>query len=530
MDAVSLEIFKSLFSSVAEEMGALLGRTGLSANIKERRDFSCALFDAQGRMVAQAAHLPVHLGSMPASVAAAIEHVDLGPGDVAVLNDPYLGGTHLPDITLVMPVHVGGGGRSAIVGYVANRAHHADIGGASPGSMPLATEIYQEGLIIPPVKLAERGVIDQQLMALICRNVRTPEERRGDLTAQVACAQLGARRLVETVEKYGIGVVTDHMRGLLDYSEAMTREAIRRIPSGRYAFEDVLDGDGLTDEPVVIRVEVTIEGDTLTADFSGSAPQTSGPLNAVLAVTQSAVLYVVRCIAGESAPANHGCLAPVRIVAPAGSVVNASPPSAVSAGNVETSQRIVDVLLGALAQALAERIPAASQGTMNNLAFGGYDPVRRRPFAYYETIGGGMGARPGKDGEPAIHTHMTNTRNTPVEALEFEMPLRVREYRIRRGSGGSGRHVGGDGLRRSLEFLAEADCTIIADRRTSRPYGLAGGEAGTPGRNLVHRRGSAETDELPAKVRLVLRPGDVLTIETPGGGGWGEAGAPATPR
>ena len=523
MDAVTLEIFKSLFSAVAEEMGAALGRTGLSTNIKERRDYSCALFDAQGRMVAQAAHLPVHLGSMPASVAAAIEHVELGPGDVAILNDPYLGGTHLPDITLVMPVFVTQDGREAIAGYVANRAHHADIGGASPGSMPLATDLFQEGLVIPPVKLVERGVIDRQLLALICRNVRTPEERRGDLTAQIGCAQLGARRLAETVDQYGLEEVAQHMQGLLDYSETMTRDAIRRIPSGRYTFQDVLDGDGLTDEPVPIRVEVIIEGDTLTADFSGSAPQTAGPVNAVLAVTQSAVLYVVRCVAGESAPANQGCLAPVRIIAPEGTVVNAKRPAAVSAGNVETSQRIVDVLFGALAQALPERIPAASQGTMNNLAFGGYDPVRRRPFAYYETIGGGMGARPSLPGDSAIHTHMTNTLNTPVEALEFDLPVRVREYSIRRGSGGRGRHAGGDGLRRSLEFLAEADCTIVSDRRTSRPYGLAGGEAGAAGRNLVRRKGSDADEETPAKTRIALSPGDVLTIETPGGGGWGEA-------
>jgi N-methylhydantoinase B len=521
MDAVTLEIFKSLFASVAEEMGAVLGRTAFSPNIKERHDFSCALFDGGGRMVAQAAHLPVHLGSMPASVAAAIANVDLQPGDVAVLNDPYLGGTHLPDVTIVMPVHVDLGGRPTLVGYVANRAHHADIGGASPGSMPLATELFQEGFIIPPLKLVEAGRTDERVMALICRNVRTPVERRGDLAAQLSSASVGARRLVGIVEKYGPEEVRDHIQGLLDYSETLTRDALRRIPAGSYTFEDSLDGDGLSEAPVTIRVEVTIDDGTMVADFTGSAPEQQGPINAVQAVTDSAVLYVVRCIAGEAVPANHGCMVPVRVVAPEGSVVNARPPRAVSAGNVETSQRMVDVLLGALAKALPDVIPAASQGTMNNLAFGGYEPVRRRNFAYYETIAGGMGARPAAPGLSAVQSHMTNTMNTPIEALEFEMPLRVREYSIRRGSGGKGRQRGGDGVRRSIEFLVETDLTVISDRRTTRPYGLSGGSAGQPGGNSVVRARSGEVEPIPSKARVEIQPGDVLIIETPGGGGWG---------
>ncbi len=518
-DAITLEIFKSLFSSIAEEMGAVLGRTGFSPNIKERQDYSCALFDGEGRMVAQAAHLPVHLGSMPASVAAAIDHVDLGPGDIAILNDPFLGGTHLPDITLVAPVHAG----TRLIGYVANRAHHADVGGASPGSMPLSTELYQEGLIIPPVKLAEGGRIDEKLVTLLCRNVRTPEERRGDLEAQIACAGVGSRRLVEVAEKYGLDEIGHEMQRLIDYSEAMTRDALRKIPDGAYSFEDVLDDDGLSNEPVRIQVRISIDGDTLTADFAGSAPASDGPVNAVLAVTESAVLYVVRCIAGEAVPANHGCMIPLTVLAPRGSIVNALPPHAVSAGNVETGQRIVDVFLGAMAQALPDRIPAASQGTMNNLAFGGRDPMRERPFAYYETIAGGMGARPGMPGISGIQTHMTNTLNTPVEALEFELPIRVREYAIRRGSGGHGRYAGGDGLRRSIEFLAETDFTVISDRRRRGPYGLAGGEAGSPGRNLLTRSGASRPRLLPSKARVALAPGDVVTVETPGGGGWGEA-------
>ena len=522
MDAVSLEIFKSLFSSVAEEMGAVLGRTAFSANIKERRDFSCALFDDHGLMVAQAAHLPVHLGSMPASVAAVIAEMALQPGDVAILNDPYLGGTHLPDITLVMPVFTERGEAMELAGYVANRAHHADIGGAAPGSMPLSTDLYQEGLIIPPLKLLQNGKMDNQLMAIICRNVRTPDERRGDLEAQLACVRTGERRLLEIIGRYGLGDVREHMAGLLTYSEALTRAAIRRIPPGRYAFEDALDNDGISDVPVPIKVTVTVKGDRLTFDFTGTAAETDGPVNAVLAVTESAVLYVVRCITGEGIPANQGCMVPIRIVAPPGTIVNARPSRAVSAGNVETSQRIVDVLFGALAKALPDKIPAASQGTMNNLAFGGFDDVRGRPFAYYETIGGGTGGAPNAPGLSAVQSHMTNTLNTPIEALEFDLPVRVKEYAIRRGTGGAGRHPGGDGLRRTLEFLATADCTIVSERRTIKPYGLAGGLPGTPGRTILHRAGSDERVVLPSKTRLKLHPGDSITIETPGGGGWGE--------
>ena len=517
-DAITLEIFKSLFSSIPEEMGAVLGRIGFSPNIKERQDYSCALFDAEGRMVAQAAHVPVHLGSMPASVAAAIENVDLGPGDIAILNDPFLGGTHLPDVTLVAPVYAG----DDLAGYVANRAHHADVGGSSPGSMPLSTELYQEGFIIPPLKLAEGDRIDEKLITLFCRNVRTPEERRADLEAQIACARVGGKRLLEIVGKYGLDEVRRQTERLIAYSEALTRETIRRMPDGRYVFEDFLDDDGLSPDQVRIRVEVVVEGEALTADFTGSSVASPGSVNAVLAVTESAVLYVVRCIAGEAIPANHGCMVPLRVVTPPDSVVNAAPPHAVSAGNVETSQRIVDVLLGALAQALPGVVPAASQGTMNNLAFGGYDPARGRHFAYYETIAGGMGARPGMAGISGIHTHMTNTMNTPIEALEFEMPLRVREYAIRRGSGGRGRYPGGDGLRRSLEFLAETDFTVISDRRKRGPYGLDGGGAGAPGRNLLTRAGARKPAELPSKARITLYADDVVTVETPGGGGWGK--------
>lgn len=468
-------------------------------------------------MVAQAAHMPVHLGSMPASVTAVLDNLSLLPGDIALLNDPYLGGTHLPDLTMVAAVYQD----SQLIGYVANRAHHADIGGSSPGSMPLATELYQEGLIIPPVKLADRGRTDDKVVMLLCRNVRTPDERRGDLEAQMACVAIGQERLLGIVHKYGLDLVHEYMDRLLAYSEALTREAIQGMPDGSYTFEDYLDDDGLSREPLKIRVRVAIEGDRFTADFEGTAAASDGPVNAVMAVVESAVLYVIRCIVGESVPANHGCRVPLTVKVPFNSVLNASPPHAVSAGNVETSQRIVDVLLGAMAQALPTLIPAASQGTMNNVAFGGYDSSRRRPFAYYETIAGGMGARPQSSGISGIQTHMTNTLNTPVEALEFEMPLRVKEYSIRHGSGGSGKFRGGDGLRRRIEFLAATDLTVISDRRQMSPYGLSGGNPGVSGRNHLAKAGSEGDIDLASKVRIALQPGDIITIETPGGGGWG---------
>ena len=438
VDAISLEVFKNLFSSIAEEMGTALQRTAYSPNIKERRDFSCALFDDDGRMIAQAAHIPVHLGAMPMAVAAARQSCTLHPGDVVVLNDPYLGGTHLPDITMVSRCAQQPGF------FVASRAHHADVGGLSPGSMPLASEVYQEGLIIPPLKLVERGRMNQGVLALICRNVRTPDERRGDLAAQIAAQRLGERRLVDVTTRYGEAPVREHAAALLDYSEKMMRAAIHDIPDGVYSSEDYLDDDGQGGGPVRIAVTVTIAGDQATVDFSGTDVETPGGLNAVLAVTHSAVYYVFKCLAGEDVPPNHGCYAPIRIVAPEGSVVNPRPPRAVAGGNVETSQRIVDCVLHALYPALPDRIPAASQGTMNNLTVGGLDPRRGRAYAYYETTGGGMGAGPDGDGLSGVHVHMSNTLNTPVEALEFHYPFRITRYSLRRGSGGRGAHCGGE--------------------------------------------------------------------------------------
>ena len=522
VDPISLEVFKNLFISVCEEMGVALQRTAYSPNIKERRDFSCAMFDPQGQMVAQAAHVPVHLGAMPASVKVAIEKFagSFRPGDVVILNDPYLGGTHLPDITLVAPVFVEVAGRRRLAGFVANRGHHADLGGMTPGSLPLSTELYQEGLIIPPLKLARNGRLNQEVVQLICRNSRTPEERKGDLAAQLASIRVGERRLKEIVARYKLPLALEHMEALLGYAERLTRAAIALIPDGSYNYLDYMDNDGVTDQPVPVAVTITIAGDAMTADFTGTSPQRPGCINTPLAVTVSAVLYVLHCIVGADTPANQGCLRPVTIVAPHASLVNPEPQHGVAGGNVETSQRITDVLFAAMAQALPHLIPAASQGTINNLLIGGHDHVRDKPFVYYETIAGGMGARPTKDGISGIHTHMTNTLNTPIEALEFVYPMRLRRYALRRGSGGAGKFRGGDGIVRDVEFLAPSRVTILSERRMSSPYGLQGGHPGERGENVLLRGGYEEV-KLSGKEMLDVEPGDVLSIRTPGGGGWG---------
>lgn len=539
-DPIRLEVFKHMFSAVAEEMGVVLRKASYSPNIKERRDFSCALFDPRGRMVAQAAHIPVHLGSMPLSVEAAIQAfsnsqadipTSLDPGDAILLNDPYRGGTHLPDLTLVSPVFLeesaspglGAGepptGGNPLLGFVASRAHHADVGGLAPGSMPVAREIYQEGLIIPPLKLFEGGKRNQAAWDLILANVRTPQERAGDLWAQFAANQRGALRLQEMVRRYGLPTVAGYMEALLDYTERLVRRLLASLPDGEYRFTDYLDDDGIGEEPVPICVAVTISQDQAAVDFTGSARQQPGNLNAVYAITLSAVYYVFRCLIELDAPNNSGCMRPIGVIAPPGTVVNALPPSAVAGGNVETSQRIVDALLGALAQACPERVPAASQGTMNNLTIGGWDSGRNGAFAYYETIGGGMGARPGAEGPSALHSHMTNTLNTPTEALEYAYPLRVMRYEIRADSGGRGRFRGGEGIRRDVQLLEDAQVTLLTERRRLPPYGLAGGEPGAVGENRLIR--GEQEESLPGKGSFFLRRGDILSIRTPGGGGYG---------
>ncbi len=518
VDPIELELFKNIFISISEEMAAVLGRTALSPNIKERKDYSCSLFNAKGETLAQGSHIPVHLGAMPLSVQAAIRALRFEDGDLAILNDPYRGGTHLPDITCISPVFI----KRTLRFFVANRAHHADVGGMSPGSMPLATELFQEGLIIPPLKLVSRGRRNEDVFNLLLSNVRTPDERRGDLLAQVAANDVGRARLMEAVRRYGLGKIRTYAGLVQDYTERFLRATIRGIPDGRYSFEDFLDNDGITDRPIRIAVDVTIRGDRAVVDFSRSDRQVAGGVNANYAITCSAVLYVFRALVEEDIPFNTGLMRPLTILAPKGLIVNAEFPAACAAGNVETSQRIVDVVLGALAGAVPDRIPAASQGTMNNIAFGGEEPGGRRTFAYYETIGGGMGAGLAAAGLNGVHTHMTNSLNTPLEALENYLPLKIRRYGLRKGSGGRGRRSGGEGIVREYEFLVPAALTIMSERRVFAPYGLRGGAPGARGINTLISRGRKKA--LGSKVNIKIAPGDVLRIETPGGGGYGRPG------
>ena len=550
-DPVELEIFKNLYHSIAEEMGAALRHTAFSPNIKERRDYSCAVFDGDGEVIAMGDHMPVHLGSMPMSVRAAIDAHAMEEGDVVMLNDPFRGGTHLPDITLVAPVFVSkaqrrnsGSNRWNSAGrrvpgvrgsaspdfYVASRAHHADIGGAYPGSMGLCREIYQEGLRIPPVKLMRAGAVDRDLLAMLLHNVRTPEEREGDLGAQIAACHTGAERLREVCARYGLGNARRAAAALLEYSEELMRAFLQGVPAGEYHSEDFLDGDGITERPVRIAATVrvplaptkralVVRGPMITVDFTGSDPQVEGSVNAVAAITFSACFYVLRCLLAEDVPTAAGLMRPIQVIAPEGTIVNARPPAAVAGGNVETSQRIVDVLLRALAQAIPDRIPAAASGTMNNLTIGGLHPETHEPFAYYETVAGGMGARPGKPGVSGVHTHMTNSLNTPAEALEYAYPLRVRRYSLRPGSGGDGKFRGGDGIVREIEVLTDCEVTLLADRRSRGPWGLAGGADGAAGKTYVTRR-DGSVEPMPGKFSTRLRAGERNTIETPGGGGW----------
>ena len=544
-DPIELEIFKNIYHSIAEEMGAALRRTAFSPNIKERRDYSCAVFDRDGEVIAMGDHMPVHLGSMPMSVRAALDRLELGLGDIAMLNDPFCGGTHLPDITLVEPVYIVGEGtntraRGARRGrpasvteqgdpafYVASRAHHADVGGTYPGSMGLCREIYQEGFRIPPVRLMRAGEVDRDVLSLLLNNVRTPDEREGDLRAQIAACHTGAVRLQEVCHRYGTRRAQKAASELLEYSEEMMRAFLATVPRGIYRAEDFLDNDGVNAGPVRIAVSISFhhqnrrgtKNHLVTVDFTGSDPQVEGSVNAVEAITYSACFYVFRCLLSEQVPASAGLMRPIHVIAPPGTVVNARPPAAVAGGNVETSQRIVDVLLRALSQALPDRIPAASSGTMNNLTIGGMDPRTGEAFAYYETIAGGMGARPTKDGVSGVHTHMTNSLNTPVEALEYAYPLRVRRYSLRRGSGGTGKHRGGDGIVREIEVLTDAEVTLLAERRSHPPYGLDGGGNGEPGGAQVIR--ASGSSYLPGKFNMRLRTGERIRIDTPGGGGYG---------
>jgi len=515
-DPIELELFKNIFVSISEEMGAVLGRTALSPNIKERKDFSCALFTAEGETFAQGAHIPVHLGAMPLSVKASLQAVHFKKGDCVVLNDPYKGGTHLPDITLVSPVFI----KEKISFFVANRAHHSDVGGMSPGSMPLSTEIFQEGLIIPPIKLIKRGSIQKEILDMIMANVRTPEERKADIMAQIASNYVGQKRLQEVANKFGFSKIRKYASLVQDYTEIFLRKTLRSLPNGTFEFMDKMDDDGISSEHVPIHVRITIKEEEAIIDFTGSSPQVKGCINANLAVTTSAVMYVFRSLIEEDIPFNTGLIRPIEIIAPPGSIVNAQFPSATAGGNVETSQRIVDVLLGALYQFCPEKIPAASSGTMNNIALGGFNKETKTRFTYYETIGGGMGASMKADGLSGVHTHMTNSLNTPLEAIENYLPLRVNTYSLRRNSGGRGKTQGGEGLVREYEFLIPTQVSMISERRRLAPYGLRGGQPGKKGRNTLISRGKKVS--LPSKFNITVMKGDVLRVKTPGGGGYGK--------
>lgn len=532
IDDLHLDVWRHRLSGVAEEMGETLRRTGFSPNIKERLDYSCAVFNPAGEMVAQAAHIPAHLGAMPASVQTVLPLFDdWRDGDLVMVNDPFKGGNHLPDITMVSPVCTGPADRPDF--FVASRAHHADVGGMSPGSMPLSTEIHQEGIIIPPVRLYRQGHLNRDLQALVLRNVRTPEERRGDINAQAAAHRVGTRRLVALCDRHGLEEVRRSTGLLMDRSEAAVRAAIRSWPDGRWMFEDVLEWNGADNERgetelIKLKVALAVRDDNLHLDFSGTAPTFAGSLNAVIAITMSASYYAVLCLLEEGTAVNSGCFRPFRFTAPPGTVVNALPPSAVAGGNVETSQRIVDLVLGAFAQAMPDRLPAASQGTMNNLTVGG-TLADGTPWSYYETMAGGMGGGPDRPGLDAVHVHMTNTRNTPVEAIELTWPVQVETCAVRRGSGGPGRFAGGHGIVRAYRLLRECTATMLSERRARPPWGLGGGQPGATGHNEL-QRADGQTVRLPGKFSVRCRPGDVLRIATPGGGGWGTPREPSEPQ
>ena len=517
INPILLEVFKNRFVSIAEEMGVTLNRTAFSPNIKERRDFSCAIFDENGDMIAQAAHIPVHLGSMPLSVKSVISQLKLNKGDMGIINDPFKGGTHLPDVTIVAPVYFS---ENRPVFYVANRAHHSDIGGMTPGSMPLSSSIFQEGIIIPPLKIVKNKEIDRSLMKFILNNVRTPYEREGDFAAQIMANITGIKRVLELIESYGLDVVKFYAHSLILYSEKILRHYLKEIKDGIYEFEDYMDDDGIEREKIKIKVKLKIQNDEAIVDFSESDAQVKGCINAVYSITLSSVLYVFRSLIPEDVPTNAGLLKPIKIITKKSTIVDATFPAAVAGGNVETSQRIVDVLLGALSKAIPEKIPAASQGTMNNIAIGGIDSDTKRPFTYYETIGGGMGANSLSDGESAVHSHMTNTLNTPIEAVELSYPLMVEKYSIRRGSGGEGVCRGGDGIIREIKLLDDAEITVLSERRKIPPYGLFGGKPGKKGVNMVYKEN--RWIKMPGKFHISLKKGDKIRIETPGGGGFGK--------
>ena len=509
IDSVTLEVFRNKLESIAEEMGQVLIRSAYSPNIKERQDCSTALFDADGRMVAQAEHIPVHLGAMPDAVAAVMES-NPGPGDAYILNDPFEGGTHLPDVTIVSTLAP----NEEVIGYAVTRAHHADIGGMTPGSMPAgAVEIYQEGLRLPGVELRSGGDLNTDVLEIILANVRNRTERQADLRAQLAAHDRAAGRLAELIGDYGRRTVERAFDGVIDYSHARMADELAAFPDGTYDARDVLEGDGATEDDIPIEVSITVDGTTVDVDFAGSAEQCAGNMNAPLSVAKSAVYFVVRSITDPEIPPNHGSYVDIDVSAPIGTIVNPEPPAAVVGGNVETSQRLTDVVFAAFAEAAPQRVPAHSQGTMNNLIIGNRG---RSGFTYYETIAGGFGARPDKDGMDGVQVGMTNTLNTPIEALEAEYPFIVEEYAFREDSGGDGEFRGGLGLTRSLTVETDAVVSLLTERRRHRPAGAEGGEPGAAGENEI------DGETLPAKTTREIEAGTTVTVRTPGGGGFGD--------
>lgn len=525
MDGIELALLTRRTQAICDEMGVVLRRTAFSPNIKDRLDYSCALFDAEGELFGQAAHIPVHLGSMAYAMADVVRQIDWRAGDVVVFNDPYLGGTHLPDVTVVTPVFAA----ADLIGFAANRAHHADIGAEQPGSMPLSRTLDEEGVVIAPMLLLRDGVVPGEAAAVLAQLAGTAAEAvaavegwqqipaLADFLAQVSSARVGAERLGAWVDRVGVAEFRQGVAAVNDYAERLAREALAALPAGAFQAEDCLDGDGLGTEDVPIRVRLQIADGQVEVDFSGTGGQVAGNLNCPLSVAAAAVFYVFRCLMPAQTPATAGAFRPIRLSAPRGCLLHAERPAAVAAGNVETSMRVVDVLLRALAPALPERIPAASQGTMNNLAMGARGAAGH--WDYYETLAGGGGAHGRGAGLHGVHSHMTNTLNTPVESLEAHYPLRVERYALRRGSGGAGRHVGGDGVLREYRFLAPASVTLLTERRRHPPWGLDGGGDAAPGAAWLNG------EALPGKTSFEVVAGDVLRIETPGGGGYGPPAA-----
>lgn len=509
MNSIELALFTSRIQAICDEMGAVLQRAAFSPNIRERLDFSCAVFDEDGELAAQAAHIPVHLGSMAYAMRGIVDAVEWVPGDMVVVNDPFNGGTHLPDVTIIAPVFID----SQLVAYVANRAHHADIGASTPGSMPVSRSIYEEGLLLSPTKLMVAGELDQTIVTSIRNSMSNPVQSEGDFSAQIAANQLALKRLIELIagdiQQFKLGLQSQN-----NYAAKLAQASLKNIPAGEYNFVDCLDDDGMGNDSLAINLTLHVSDEEIALDFSGTASQTTGNINCPLSVTAAAAYYAFRCLMPKQTPACAGAFQHIQIFAADGSLVNAQYPAAVAAGNVETSTRIVDVVLGALAQAIPDKIPAASHGSMNNLAMGARET--NNTWDYYETIGGGMGASASGSGQSARQTHMTNTLNTPVEILESNYPLRVNEYSIRKHTGGKGKYTGGDGIVRDMTLLADADVTLLTERRRYSPWGLNGGQAATTGINQINGKAVA------AKQSVSLRCGDNMRIETPGGGGWGK--------